>query len=314
MALPQHGLLLVDKPAGWTSHDVVGFTRKKLKMKSVGHCGTLDPAATGLLVLLLGEATKLSQYLLEQDKSYSMKIKLGTTTTSGDLDGEIVSEKPVEASKEKILEVANSLQGELSLKVPSFSAIKVDGERLYKKARRGEEVETPERVMRFFDLKILKVEGAEVEAEVHCSKGSYIRSWVTELGERLGCGATLANLRRLESQPYSLSQAIDCAKIEESAAAGSWSSGFIPMSEALTSWKALRIQGHDQKMLRNGQIAHDLKANLIRIFKPGIDQGVRILSSEGDLLALIGVEPGKGFVIRRVFNPQITVDPSHPVQ
>lgn len=301
MTLPQHGLLLVDKPAGWTSHDVVGFTRKKLKMKSVGHCGTLDPAATGLLVLLLGEATKLSQYLLEQDKAYAMTIRLGLTTTSGDLDGEVVREKPVSVSEAQVHEVAQALQGELSLKVPSFSAIKVDGERLYKKARRGEDVEAPERKMRFYDLKLGPLTGVELTAEVRCSKGSYIRSWVTDLGERLGCGATLAGLRRLESKPYSLTQAISCEKLEESAANGAWASGFIPIAEALTTWKSVRVQGADEKMLRNGQISHDLKANLIRIYRPQLDEGVRVLSVNNDLLALIGIEPGRGFVIRRVF-------------
>src|SRR5262249_31048914 len=145
------------KPAGWTSHDVVGFVRKRLKIQAVGHCGTLDPAATGLLILLLGEATKLSSYLTERDKAYAMTIRVGVSTTSQDVDGEVVEERPVEKSIEEMREICESLQGDLTLKVPSYSAVKVDGERLYKKARRGEDVETPERVMRFYDLKVDQV-------------------------------------------------------------------------------------------------------------------------------------------------------------
>ncbi len=301
MALPQNGLLLVDKPAGWTSHDVVSFVRKKLKMQSVGHCGTLDPAATGLLILLLGEATKLSQYLLEQDKSYAMTIRFGVTTTTQDLDGEVTSERPFVATEQQVIEAAEKLQGDLTLKVPSYSAVKVDGERLYKKARRGEDVDTPERVMRFFNLKMGALQGAEITAEVSCSKGSYIRAWVAELGEKLGCGATLAALRRLESKPYSLAQAVDCEKIEAAIVEGAWKSGFIPMTEALSHWKSVRVQGADERLLRNGQISHGLKADLIRIFKPDQDLGVRIVTTTSDLLALVGLETGRGFVIRRVF-------------
>lgn len=299
--LPHNGLLLLDKPAGWTSHDVVSFARKKLKMRSIGHCGTLDPAATGLLVLLLGEATKLSQYLLEQDKSYLMQIRMGVTTNSGDADGEVLSEKPVTATTEEILKICQDLQGDLDLPVPAHSAVKVNGERLYKKAHRGEEVETPRRVMRFYDFSFVSFDGQELRARISCSKGSYIRSWAVELGERLGCGASLSGLRRLSSLPYGLEQAITCEQLEASVTEGRWVGGYIPMAETLMSWKCLRAVGHDEHLLRNGQISQGLKAQLIRIFQPGLDVGVKILSANSDLVALIGLEVGRGFVIRRVF-------------
>lgn len=299
--LHRHGLLLVDKPVGWTSHDVVAFIRKKLGQREVGHCGTLDPAATGLLVVLLGEATKLSQYLLEQDKTYEMNVRMGIRTTTQDLDGEVVSETEVDLPAEKIREVVESLQGEIVLPVPSYSAVKVGGERLYKKARRGEEVDTPERTMTFYDLEIGEIGPDRFTARIRCHKGSYVRSWAAEVGERLGVGAALAGLRRLRSEPFSIDQAISLEQVEESAAQESWRGGFIPMAEALSHWKAVRVAGMDERLLRNGQISQGLRSQLIRIFQPDRDLGVRILSATSDLLALVGLEPGRGFVIRRVF-------------
>lgn len=299
--LHRHGLLLVDKPKGWTSHDVVSFVRKKLSLQAVGHCGTLDPAATGLLILLLGEATKLSQYLLEQDKSYEMQVALGITTATQDAEGEILETCMVHASPEEIRREAEGLQGELMLQVPSYSAVKVAGERLYRKARRGEEVETPSRAMNFYDFEFLGLQANDLRARISCSKGSYIRSWVSELGEKLGCGASLSGLRRLRSEPYSLEQAISCESIEVSVAEGRWVGGYVPMAETLTNWKSLRVLGMDEHLLRNGQISQGLKAQLIRVFQPGQDLGVKIVSGTSDLLALIGLEVGRGFVIRRVF-------------
>lgn len=298
----RNGLLLVDKPAGWTSHDVVAFTRKSLGMKEVGHCGTLDPAATGLLVLLLGEATKLSQYLLEQDKTYQLTLELGITTSTQDLDGEILTRMPVDLTRETIMAAVEAMMGDLELSVPSYSAVKVAGERLYEKARRGEEVVTPVRRMQFYDLRDVKfLPENQLSLTLSCSKGSYVRSWVKELGDRLGVGGTLTQLRRLASNPFEIEDAIRCEEIPEMAAKPEIDRGFVPMGEALRHWRAVRASMGDARLMGHGQISHSLKAQLLRIFDPSQDQGVRVLDQSDRLLALIGVEPGRGFVIRRVF-------------
>jgi tRNA pseudouridine55 synthase len=299
--LDKNGLLLLDKPAGWTSHDVVAKCRKILNMKSIGHSGTLDPMATGLMVLLLGEATKLSQYILEKDKSYELELRLGVTTKTYDAEGEVVSEKPVDLSQELIAQAAREFVGEMELPVPAFSAMKVGGEKLMDRARRGEEFATPMKLMKFYDLEILGQTPTTLRAHISCTKGTYIRTWAHELGQRLGCGATLTALRRTATSPHRLENALTFEKLEAEAQGEVWKSGFVPMNQALNGWKTVRASGNMAHLLSNGQISHDLKAQLIRIFSPGDDPGVQVLNTEGQILALIGLEPGKGFVLRRVF-------------
>ncbi|PWU12826.1 MAG: hypothetical protein C5B49_15680 [Bdellovibrio sp.] len=137
--------------------------------------------------------------------------------------------------------------------------------------------------------------------ELSCSKGSYVRSWVVELGRRLGVGACLSQLRRLRSEPYSVDQALNLKDIEDSLIKGEWIKGFVSMSEALAHWKAIHVVGRDETLLRHGQISSQLKSQLIRIFRPQEDLGVRIISSSSELMALVGLELGRGFVVRRVF-------------
>lgn len=299
--LEKNGLLLLDKPAGWTSHDVVARARRVLNMKSIGHSGTLDPMATGLMVLLLGEATKLSQYILEKDKSYELELRLGIATTTFDAEGEVTAEKPVTVSAEEVATAAHALTGELELPVPAFSAIKVDGQKLMDRARRGEDFAPPLKAMHFFDLEIRDQTPTHLKAHISCSKGTYIRTWAHELGQRLGCGAHLTALRRTASEPHRLGDAVTFEELEKMVSEDRWTKGFVPMNQALTGWKTVRAQGNTAHLLSNGQISHDLKAQLIRIFKPGVDPGVQVLGGRGEILALIVLEPGKGFTLRRVF-------------
>lgn len=296
-----HGLLLVDKPKGITSHDLVYKARRLLKIESVGHCGTLDPIATGLMVLLLGEATKMSQFILERDKSYLVDLKFGIRTDTLDLTGKVLSEAQVNLDRDAILKVASELTGELELSVPKFSAVKQDGKKLYEMARKGEEIEVPKRVMNFKSVKPIQIESDWARFEIHCSKGSFIRAWVSEMGERLNCGATMAELRRLSSEPYYLADAISLEKIADPNEV-SKSSAFIPLIRTLPEVKALRVSDMSEKLMRNGQISHDLKRQLISVYRPEVDSLVKILSSRSDeILSLVGNEKGKGFVIKRVF-------------
>lgn len=297
-----HGLLLVDKPSGISSHDVVARLRRILGTKAVGHSGTLDPMASGLMACLINEGTKLSQYILEGDKGYRVRAQLGVRTDTLDTTGEILEQKSVDVSRERILEEALKIQGEMELEVPIYSAIKVQGKKLYEYARGEQEVAVPKKLMKFWDVTPVEVGPDWAEFDIKCTKGSYIRTWVDLLGKALGCGAAMSALRRTWSAPYLLPQAQTLEAIEASVKQGEGSSAFVPMELALPQIKRIRVKGQDRVLLGNGQISHDLRSQLITAFKPSEDQYVQILAQEGgQLLALVGLEPGRGFVLRRVF-------------
>ena len=194
------GVLLVDKPTDHTSHDVVARLRGKLKMKRIGHAGTLDPSATGLLVMLVGKATKASQYLMSVEKEYTGTIKLGEVTNTQDADGEVLETRPVpEFSAEQIQAALASFKGDQYQIPPMFSAIKIDGVPLYKKARNGEDVEREPRFIRVMDYELLRWETPELDFRVRSSKGTYVRTLAHDLGAKLECGGHLKNLRRTAS-------------------------------------------------------------------------------------------------------------------
>ncbi|GIL17771.1 MAG: tRNA pseudouridine synthase B [Oligoflexia bacterium] len=297
-----HGLLLVNKEIGCTSHDIVDRVREIFHIREVGHCGTLDPMASGLMVMLLGEATKLSQYILEKDKGYRLTAQLGITTDTLDKTGKILTESKADFPETKLREMVTLLQGEYDLPVPLYSAVKVDGYKLHEYARRNQEVQRPNKRMKFFDFKNLDVGPDWVSFDMRCSKGSYVRAWIQYFGEMLGCGAAMSALNRTYSTPYGLDQAQTLEQIQSDIGAGRQPSSFIPMGMALPDYKFIRVSGFDQKLIQNGQISHDVKSQLISIFKPGQDIGVKILEKmTGELLAIVGLEEGKGFVIRRAF-------------
>ena len=293
-----NGLLLINKPTGLTSHDVVSRVRRILNTKEVGHSGTLDPMATGLMVLLIGEATKLSSYVTEGDKSYEVGVKLGVTTDTLDITGQVLTEKQVLNSDFEIDNTAMQLAGEFQLPIPMFSAKKIDGKKLYEYAREGEIIEQPQKIMKFWD--VTKV--SSLQFHMHCSKGSFIRSWVQLLGEKLGPGATMSFLKRTSSHKYNL---VDAVTLQELENLGAQEAGnrLIPLDQALKGVKSIRIKGLDAVLMKNGQISHPLRSQLITKFNPDVDEVIQILPEEkGKLLALIGLEKGHGFKIKRVFN------------
>lgn len=205
---PLDGALLIDKPAGMTSHDVVDRIRRHFGIKKVGHCGTLDPAATGLLVIVLGKATKLSETLMASDKVYSGRVRLGETTDSYDADGEMVSSLPVPPlTLEALNEVAATFVGDLMQTPPMVSAVKVKGVPLYKLARQGTEVEREARLVHIYSFRFTAYEEPCGDFRVACTKGTYVRSIAHELGQKLGCGAHLCALRRLDSGRFSVNEA-----------------------------------------------------------------------------------------------------------
>lgn len=304
-----HGLLLIDKESGMSSHDVVARVRKIMKTKEVGHCGTLDPLASGLMVILLNEATKLSHYLLEKNKSYDVQLKFGLRTDTLDITGKILTESQFQLNQDEIIQAALSLQGDFHWAVPKYSAMKVNGQKLHEMARANEKFEAPKKVMSFWGVENLGIQNNEVASfRIHCSKGSFIRTWVSQLGDLLGCGATMTGLRRLSSEPYFLKDAVTLDHLaqvfsDEAFADQKEQLPFVvPIENAIPTAKKLWIKGQDEVMLRNGQISHDLRISLILLFNPDVDQFVLAMSQGTELpLALIGLEPEKGFVVRRGF-------------
>lgn len=204
-----NGILLIDKPQGPTSHDVVSFLRKKLKVKKVGHAGTLDPEATGLLILLIGQATKESNRFLNSAKSYEVKCRLGITTDTDDAAGKVLKTGSVGGLKTaEIKNVINSFCGEIKQVVPRYSAIKLKGKKLYELARQGKVVELPERKVTIYSIRIKNISLPDIDFAVDCSKGTYIRSLCRDIGEKLGCGGCVWKLRRTASLPYTVREAI----------------------------------------------------------------------------------------------------------
>jgi tRNA pseudouridine55 synthase len=203
------GALLIDKPAGPTSHDVVDIIRRNFGIKKVGHCGTLDPAATGLLIIVLGKATKLSEKLMADDKVYEGSMKFGATTSSYDADGEVTATAPVPPlTVEQLNETAKTFVGDHLQTPPMVSAVKVEGVPLYKLARKGVEVERKPRLIHIYTYKFTSYNEPIGVFRVACTKGTYVRSLAHDLGQKIGCGAHLATLRRLVSGKFDVADAV----------------------------------------------------------------------------------------------------------
>ena len=210
------GILTVDKPATWTSFDVVNFVRSRFKVPKVGHCGTLDPAATGLLVLVLGKFTAFSAKLSGENKTYRATLRLGVETSSGDLDGEILAEKGAgNITAEQAENALRSFIGESMQTPPMVSAVKIGGKKLYELARKGVEIERTPRPITIFRLNVIRTALPEIEFELDCSKGTYIRTLCADAGRKLGCGGVLAKLRRLRSGEFTLDGAVTEKELKE---------------------------------------------------------------------------------------------------
>lgn len=209
------GVLLVDKPKGLTSHDVVYRLRRKLSMKKIGHAGTLDPMATGLLVMLIGKATRISQYLMSVDKAYEGEATLGMITDSQDAEGEVMETRPVPPLAEaQVREAMKGFLGDQYQTPPMHSAIKIDGVPLYKMARKGEEVEREPRFIRVMAFDLVGFAPPKLTFRLLCTKGTYVRTIAHDLGQKLGCGAHLSALRRTGSGQFNIGQCITLDALE----------------------------------------------------------------------------------------------------
>lgn len=305
--MDRHGLLLIDKPQDMTSHDVVACLRRSLKQKRIGHTGTLDPIATGLMVVVLGEGTKLSDYLVAEDKAYAVHIRLGVTTDTLDRAGQILAKKPVAVTLEQAMEAVIRLEGDFEWPVPKFSAVKVAGQPLHKRARRGEDdIVTPVKAMRFWDVRLDEFKDDQVWVSLSCSKGSYIRSWVEKLGELLGTGAMVEELRRTRVGEWTVADSVSPSAFEEQEveAVGE---AFIALGEALPGYRSVVADAREARLVENGQVPRDMAGRLIpeqkQAFATGQPVYIKVIDSRGQLLAIIAAEPGQGLKIRRVFRP-----------
>jgi len=274
------GILVLDKPQGMTSSDAVQKVKRLFNAEKVGHTGALDPLATGVLPLCFGEATKFSQYLLNSDKKYWTRIRLGVATDTGDSDGQVVETRPVQGVDVARIETAlEQFRGEIE-QIPSmFSAIKHQGQPLYKLARQGIEVEREARAVTIHSNRLLAFAGDELELEIHCSKGTYIRTIAQDLGAALGCGAHVTALRRLAAGPYGETDMVTLAALE--AADQAERDGFLlPVDSVVEGWPEVRLNDDTAYYMRKGQpviVAHAPRSGWVRLSEVSDEGSTRFL-------------------------------------
>lgn len=249
-----NGIINVYKERGFTSHDVVAKLRGILHMKKIGHTGTLDPDATGVLPVCIGKATKVCGLLTDKDKTYRAVVKLGVTTNTEDMTGEILSHHPVSVTKEQIEMAVSKFVGEIEQIPPMYSAIKINGKKLYELARQGKEVERKARKVTIYEIKVLSIDFSENEftMEVSCSKGTYIRTLCKDIGEFLGCGAAMKTLVRTRVSEFFLEQALTLGQIEQAVKEGKIQDYLIPIDAMFSDLKDCVVSDEALRLLLNG--------------------------------------------------------------
>lgn len=274
-----NGIINVDKPAGLSSHDVVSAVRKFSHISRVGHAGTLDPMATGVLLICVGQAVRVSEYLINHDKTYRARVHLGVETDTYDATGRVVARRDVNVTREQIAAALSTFVGKIAQMPPAYSAIKKDGVPHYKRARRGEQVETEPRQVEIYSIELRDTALPEVELEVRCSKGTYLRSLAHDLGEKLGCGAHLSGLVRTASGRFRLEDAVTLDRLREAYAEGAFERYLNPVDEALLEFEAVVVDPEMANKIRQGQA-------LIcgRAFSTPL---LRTYSSRGEFIALL---------------------------
>ncbi len=288
------GVLVVDKPVGLTSHDVVQIIRRGTGIRRAGHTGTLDPRASGVLVILVGPAVRLSEYVSASDKRYQATVRLGASTDTYDAEGTILSTRSVEdVTEDTFNEILQTFTGEIIQVPPPYSAVKVKGRKAYEMAREGEEVILEPRTINVYSLEILEWSLPEVVIDVYCSSGTYVRSLANDLGKSLGTGAHLVGLRRTKSGRFTLRDAVPLRRLQDSFNAGEWYRFLIPAAEALADWPMVELDADQVELIRHG---HRIPV------EPGQKGWARGVSEQGDLVALLEVDEESGeWQPRKVF-------------
>lgn len=273
------GVIVVDKPIGMTSHEVVQVIRRGTGIRRAGHTGTLDPRASGVLIILVGPAVRLSEYISASDKRYQAVIRLGTTTDTYDADGRVLSSADVHVTEQQFEEVLKGFIGEIEQVPPPYSAVKVNGRKAYEMAREGEEVDLAPRIITVYNLELLEWAPPEVVIDVYCSSGTYVRSLANDLGAKLGCGATLTGLRRTKSGRFTLRDAVPLRKLRDCFTDNSWYQYVIPAAEALSEWPAVELSNEQVDAIRHG---HRIPSEILP--EQNMARGI---SEQGELVALL---------------------------
>lgn len=287
----------MNKPVGMTSHDVVARVRRITGQKRVGHAGTLDPLASGVLLLCLGQATRVAEYLIAGNKVYVAGCRLGITTDTYDAEGRITSQARVTVTREQVERELSALVGNLEQTPPMYSALKVGGTPLYRLARRGQTIHRAARKVEIHAIELLEWTPPEMRLRVHCSKGTYIRSLVHDLGQRLQCGAYLTALLRMASGAFRIEQSITLTQLEEALARGSTARLLHPLDSALQAFPAVTVDERAAKSIVRGQsvqLPADPAVSPIRSYDPS-----------GRLLALLQHKEQDLWQPRKVFASEV---------
>lgn len=289
-----NGILLLDKPLGLSSNDALQKVKRLFKAQKAGHTGSLDPLATGMLPLCFGGATRVSAFLLDSDKRYQVRVKLGVTTATGDAEGEVIDQQPADhVTEQDILDVLPEFTGVIQQLPPMYSAVKHNGQRLYKLAREGVEVEREPREIIIHELRLVSFELPEFELDVYCSKGTYVRTLAEDIGKALGCGAYVSGLRRTQVGPYQSGMVTldqleqladeDLKKLDEL---------LLPMDTGLGHWPEVRLTPDSTFYLKQGQP--------VQVPKAPTDGWVRIYGSNDEFIGVGEIDDDGRVAPRRI--------------
>ena len=286
-----NGIILIDKPQGWTSHDVVGKLRGILNERRIGHSGTLDPLATGLLVVFIGRATRAVEFAEADRKEYVAGLRLGMSTDTQDITGRIISKETDIPDEPEVRIAIERFRGELEQIPPMYSAVKIGGKKLYELARKGESIERKPRHITIFGLEITGRSDNDYILDVVCSKGTYIRTLCHDIGAALGCGGCMSSLRRTKSGVFSVDNAYTIAEIQEAADRGEEEKLLLPIDTLFAGYTKLSVDADSEKKLKNGCI--------INTSSP--DGRFRVYSEDGEFLLLGDVKDGVMKTVKNFF-------------
>nr|WP_296047512.1 tRNA pseudouridine(55) synthase TruB [uncultured Blautia sp.] len=282
------GILVIRKEKGYTSHDVVAKLRGILHMKKIGHTGTLDPAAEGVLPVALGRGTRLVELLTEKEKTYEAVLRLGVSTDTQDMTGTVLSEMPVTVTEEEVREAVESFVGEQMQVPPMYSALKVNGKKLYELAREGKTIERKPRPVVFYEIRIMDISLPLVRISVTCSKGSYVRTLCNDIGEKLGCGGAMEELLRTRSGNFTLEESLMLSQVEEAVSDGTIMEKIVPVEEVLSMYPALTATAEGDRLLHNG---NPLPETMVQ--GGNREEKVRMYKSSGDFTGIYGWDKKK---------------------
>lgn len=286
-----NGIVIVDKPQGWTSQDVTARLRRVFQTRRIGHGGTLDPMATGVLPVFVGRATRGVEFFEHAEKIYETVLRLGLSTDTEDISGTVLEEHPVNVNRQQVEAALAAFRGEIMQVPPMYSALKVDGRKLYELARKGVEVERQPRPITIHELTLLSMDGSDVHLRVHCSKGTYIRTLCKDIGLSLGCGGCMAELRRIRAGEYDLNQAVPLETLLESEAPETF---LRPVDSMFAAYPAVTLSPKQTLRCRNGNS-----------FSVKLPEGTyRAYSESGEFLMLGRVEAGIMITVKSFFEPE----------